>query len=173
MDDLSGRIDAVVDAGPTPIGIESTIVACLGAEARVLRPGGIPRGAIQAVLGRTIAAADGDGAQPGGFGEKPLAPGMLASHYAPRAAVRLDAAEISEGEAALLFGPAHPAGLDRAVAVLNLSIKDNLAEAAANLFGHLRALDASGARAIAVAPIPTSGLGEAINDRLRRAAAPR
>jgi len=98
---------------------------------------------------------------------------MLASHYAPRADVRLGAAEIHDGEAALLFGPARPAGLEKAVAALNLSERGDLAEAAANLFSHLRALDASGAQTIAVTPVPEQGLGEAINDRLRRAAADR
>jgi L-threonylcarbamoyladenylate synthase len=98
---------------------------------------------------------------------------MLASHYAPRAAVRLGAENIQEGEAALLFGTAFPSGLDQAVATLNLSESGSLAEAAARLFSALRRLDASGAAMIAVAPIPETGLGEAINDRLRRAAADR
>ena len=107
----------------------------------------------------------------------PLSPGLLASHYAPAAAVRLDARDIRPGEAALLFGRTRPRGVASAVAALNLSASGDLAEAAANLFAHLRALDArlaglNGA-GIAVAPIPSEGLGEAINDRLRRAAAER
>jgi L-threonylcarbamoyladenylate synthase len=98
---------------------------------------------------------------------------MLASHYAPRARVRLRAREIRAGEAALLFGPEPPAGMERAAAALNLSERGSLGEAAANLFSYLRRLDASGAGTIAVAPVPGTGLGEAINDRLRRAAAER
>ncbi len=144
--DLDGRIDAVVDGGAAPVGVESTIVACLGGAPRLLRPGGLPREAIEAVLGRTLAAADEAGA--------PLAPGMLASHYAPRARVRLDAKEIRPGEAALLFGSAAPAGLADAPAQMNLSPRGDLAEAAANLFAALRRLDATGAATIAVAPIP-------------------
>jgi L-threonylcarbamoyladenylate synthase len=95
---------------------------------------------------------------------------MLASHYAPRAPVRLHATRMEPGEALLAFGPDKISGLDPAAVVLNLSESGDLNEAAANLFGHLRALDASSARAIAVMPVPNEGLGEAINDRLRRAA---
>jgi L-threonylcarbamoyladenylate synthase len=95
---------------------------------------------------------------------------MLASHYAPRTRVRLDAEEIAPGEALLAFGSNAVAGVDAAAAVMNLSAQADLNEAAANLFGYLRALDAIGARAIAVMPVPHHGLGEAINDRLRRAA---
>ena len=98
---------------------------------------------------------------------------MLASHYAPSARVRLDAAELRPGEALLAFGPKRVAGVERAAAILNLSDAGDVAEAAANLFGHLKALDRQGAASIAVEPIPRHGLGEAINDRLRRAAAPR
>jgi L-threonylcarbamoyladenylate synthase len=98
---------------------------------------------------------------------------MLASHYAPRARVRLAATEIRPGEAALLFGPEAPEGVERAAAVLNLSPGGDLTEAAARLFASLRALDGAGVETIAVAPIPTEGLGEAIADRLRRAAAER
>jgi L-threonylcarbamoyladenylate synthase len=99
-----------------------------------------------------------------------MAPGMLASHYAPRTKVRLNAGEIEPGEALLAFGPAGMPGIDTAAAAMNLSPRGDLAEAAANLFGYLRTLDARGARAIAVMPVPDHGLGEAINDRLRRAA---
>ena len=102
--------------------------------------------------------------------EAPLAPGMLNSHYAPRAAIRLNATDIRDGEALLAFGPALAR---RDGKTLNLSERGDLVEAAANLFSHLRALDASGAKTIAVMPIPHEGLGEAINDRLQRAAAPR
>ena len=164
--DLDGRIDAVIDGGSTEVGLESTIVACLGDAPRLLRPGGVPRERIEDVLGRPLAAeAGGDAA--------PRAPGMLASHYAPRARVRLEASEIAQGEAALLFGAEPMPGQDLAAAVLNLSDSGDLVEAAANLFAHLRTLDTSGADTIAVAPIPPHALGEAINDRLRRAAAER
>ncbi|HEY7385448.1 MAG TPA: L-threonylcarbamoyladenylate synthase [Beijerinckiaceae bacterium] len=165
--DLDGRIDAVIDAGSTEVGLESTIVACLGDGPRLLRPGGVPRERIEDVLGRPLAT------EPEGDAAPPRAPGMLASHYAPRARVRLEASEIAAGEAALLFGAEPLSGQDRATAVLNLSESGDLVEAAANLFAHLRALDASGVDTIAVAPIPTHALGDAINDRLRRAAAER
>lgn len=168
--DLDRRIDAVLDGGPTQVGIESTIVACLGDTPRLLRSGGIARDDIESVLGRRLAQAGPDA----GHGPAaPLAPGMLASHYAPRARVRLGAEGIEPGEAALLFGPLDLPGADLARARVNLSSRGDLDEAAAALFGALRSLDASGAAAIAVAPIPDHGLGEAINDRLRRAAAPR
>jgi L-threonylcarbamoyladenylate synthase len=106
-------------------------------------------------------------------GEAPLAPGRLTSHYAPRALLRLDAQSVAPGEALLAFGPGLAAGGAHAVCVLNLSDRGDLVEAAANLFSHLRALDAAGVKTIAVMPIPHQGLGEAINDRLIRAAAPR
>ena len=166
LTDLDGRIDAVIEGGAAEIGLESTIVACLGGTPRVLRPGGIPREDIERVIGRRLEEG-------GEAGSVPRAPGMLPSHYAPRARVRLNAAEIFRGEAALLFGPAMPRGHDKAKATLNLSESGDLIEAAATLFSHLRALDASGAATIAVSPIPAHGLGEAINDRLRRAAAER
>jgi L-threonylcarbamoyladenylate synthase len=163
--DLDGRIAAVVDGGATPVGVESTIVDCRGAPA-LLRPGGIARDSIEHVLGRSLVEADG-------AADAPVAPGLLVSHYAPAAAVRLDAVAVNPGEAVLLFGSTRPAGLDAASAVENLSPKGDLTEAAANLFAALRRLDASGVPTIAVAPIPAEGLGEAIVDRLRRAAAPR
>jgi L-threonylcarbamoyladenylate synthase len=98
---------------------------------------------------------------------------MLASHYAPRARLRLDATQVNPGEALLAFGGRLPPGADKAAAVLNLSAQGHLGDAAAHLFAHLRALDATGAPSIAVMPIPREGLGEAINDRLARAAAPK
>ena len=101
----------------------------------------------------------------------PLAPGQLASHYAPKARLRLDARHVGAGEALLAFGPMQPQGAESASRTLNLSMRGDPIEAAANLFSYLRALDASGAPLIAVSPIPDAGLGEAINDRLRRAAA--
>ncbi|HZL61962.1 MAG TPA: L-threonylcarbamoyladenylate synthase [Pseudolabrys sp.] len=156
--DLRGRIDMVIDAGPCAVGVESTIVACLG-EPTLLRPGGLPREQIERVLGHSLAMASlADDA--------PLAPGMLSSHYAPKARLRLDADAAGPDEALLAFGPA-------AAATLNLSPRGDLIEAAANLFSHLRALDASGAQRIAVMKVPHEGLGEAINDRLARAAAPK
>jgi L-threonylcarbamoyladenylate synthase len=105
--------------------------------------------------------------------EVPLAPGQLVSHYAPRARLRLDARRVEPGEALLAFGAAPAEGAEHAARVLNLSASSDLIEAAANLFSHLRALDACGAATIAVMPVPHTGLGEAINDRLKRAAAPR
>ena len=168
--DLDGRIDLIVDGGPTRVGVESTIVACLGEPAVLLRPGGVARAEIERVLGGPLATGPADGAA---GAEAPLAPGMLALHYAPRAGLRLAAAEVHPGEALLAFGPAAPAGAEKAVRTLNLSPAGELVEAAANLFAHLHALDAAGAATIAVMPVPGEGLGEAINDRLRRAAAPR
>ena len=158
--DLRGRIDIVVDAGPCAVGVESTIVGCLGTPT-LLRPGGLPREQIERVLGQPLAfAATTDDA--------PVAPGMLPSHYAPKARLRLNAEAAQPGEALLAFGPAPTSGVS-----LNLSARGDLIEAAANLFSHLRALDASGAGSIAVMNVPNEGLGEAINDRLQRAAAPR
>ncbi|NVN87361.1 MAG: threonylcarbamoyl-AMP synthase [Rhodopseudomonas sp.] len=166
--DLDGRIDLIVDGGPVAVGVESTIVGCLDAP-MLLRPGGLPRAEIERVLGRKLAdvidEADADA--------KPLAPGMLVSHYAPRTKVRLDADRLEPGEALLAFGPVAMPGAEAASAVLNLSERGDLNEAAAHLFSYLRALDASGARGIAVMPVPQHDLGEAINDRLRRAAVPR
>jgi L-threonylcarbamoyladenylate synthase len=166
MADLAGRIDLVVDGGATDVGLESTIVDCT-VRPTLLRPGGIAREAIDRVLGARLDEGPRvlEGAVP--------APGMLASHYAPRAAVRLNARNVEDGEALLAFGANLPQGAEGAARVLNLSPRGDLVEAAANLFGHLRALDAAGTMKIAVMPIPMQGLGEAINDRLRRAAAPR
>ncbi|MBA1158269.1 L-threonylcarbamoyladenylate synthase [Microvirga mediterraneensis] len=167
LGDLDGRIDAVLDGGAAQVGVESTIVSCLDGTPRLLRPGGIPREAIEALIGKKLEM----GAET--LGASPLAPGMLASHYAPRAQVRLNATGIRPGEAALLFGPGGAQGAETARATLNLSENGDLVEAAAHLFSYLRQLDASGAATIAVGPIPETGLGEAINDRLRRAAAER
>jgi L-threonylcarbamoyladenylate synthase len=166
LGDLDGRIDAVLDGGSSQVGVESTIVACISGTPRLLRPGGIPREAIEALIGMKLEAGP-DG------GKSPLAPGMLASHYAPRARVRLNAASVEAHEAVLLFGPEAPKGTDAGRITLNLSKNGDLVEAAAHLFSYLRQLDASGAATIAVSPIPETGLGEAINDRLRRAAAER
>jgi L-threonylcarbamoyladenylate synthase len=161
--DLRGRIDLILDDGPCAVGVESTIVACLG-EPTLLRPGGLPRGKIERVLGRRLAMP-----VTGEDDEAPIAPGMLASHYAPKAKLRLDAQGPRDGEALLAFGPTPT----YTGTMFNLSPDGNLIEAATNLFSHLRALDASGATSIAVMPVPHEGLGEAINDRLAHAAAPK
>jgi L-threonylcarbamoyladenylate synthase len=168
--DLSGRIELIVDGGPTPMGLESTIVACLD-QPMLLRPGALARTEIERIV--TLNEAP-PGAEPQADADiAPIAPGQLASHYAPRARLRLDAESVQRGEALLAFGPVPVAGAERAALTLNLSKRGDLIEAAANLFSHLRALDACGAAAIAVMPVPHQGLGEAINDRLARAAAPR
>ena len=164
--DLDGRIDMIVDGGPVEVGVESTIVGCFDVPT-LLRPGGLPREAIEQVLGRALARPP---EEPDTDNHQPLAPGMLASHYAPRTRVRLMAKDVKPDEALLAFGPASLPGVDHAKAVMNLSNSGDLGEAAANLFGYLRALDTKGAAGIAVMPVPTDGLGEAINDRLRRAA---
>ena len=166
--DLGGRIDLVIDAGPTAVGVESTIVACL-AEPTLLRPGGLSRAQIEEALRRPLAL----GADAAQDDDAPLAPGMLASHYAPKARLRLNATDVRGDEALLAFGMQLAAGAGGARKIFNLSKRGDLVEAAANLFSHLRALDASGAKTIAVMPVPHEGLGEAINDRLQRAAAPR
>jgi L-threonylcarbamoyladenylate synthase len=162
--DLDGRVDFILDAGPCRHGLESTIVACLGGAPQLLRPGAIAREAIEAALGFPIESTGAPRAAPN-------APGQLASHYAPKAELRLGASRASADEAALDFGGALKTGPARAR--LDLSPSGDLVEAASHLFSYLRALDAEGAGRIAVAPIPGHGLGAAINDRLRRAAAPR
>jgi L-threonylcarbamoyladenylate synthase len=166
--DLNGRIDVIVDGGAVAIGVESTIVGCFE-QPMLLRPGGLPRSEIEHVIGSALVRPP---VAPVGTTGQPLAPGMLASHYAPRTPVRLNAGRLEPGEALLAFGSGMVAGIDAASFVMNLSERGDLTAAAANLFGHLRALDALGARAIAVMPVPHHGLGEAINDRLLRAAVP-
>jgi L-threonylcarbamoyladenylate synthase len=170
--DLRGRVDVIVDGGATPVGVESTIVACLD-RPLMLRPGGLPRAEIERALGHPLAEVAPDGPVLVEDGAAPMAPGQLASHYAPHASLRLDALSVHAGEALLAFGPELPPGAVGAVRVLNLSARGDLIEAAANLFSHLRALDAPGVPMIAVMPVPHQGLGEAINDRLRRGQAPR
>lgn len=154
---LDGRIAAVLDGGACPVGLESTIVG-FDPDAVLLRPGGLPAEAIEACLGGPLGRHDP--------GEAINAPGQLASHYAPNATMRLNATSLRAGERLLGFGPVDGA-------TLNLSVSGDLVEAAGNLFGHLHRLDAEGDAPIAVSPIPDHGLGRAINDRLRRAAAPR
>lgn len=151
----------VVDGGVCTVGLESTIVGFEGATPVLLRPGGIAIEDIEDLAGAPLLRhAPQDGVN---------APGQLSSHYAPDAAMRLDAAEVRAGEALLAFGPPLPG----ARITLNLSPSGDPTEAAANLFAMLRALDHPGVSAIAVMPIPQTGLGLAVNDRLRRAAAPR
>jgi L-threonylcarbamoyladenylate synthase len=169
LEDLDGLIDGIVFGEQAEIGVESTIVACLDGKTVMLRPGGVSRAAIEQVLGHRL----DDSPEAQDAGDAPRAPGMLLSHYAPRAMVRLNATDLRPGEAGLLFGPSGLKGSEHAAVTLNLSPTGDVVEAAAHLFGALRTLDASGAPSIAVAPIPETGLGEAINDRLRRAAAPR
>jgi len=154
---LGDKVDLILDGGATPLGIESTVIGFESGKPVLLRAGSIPREAIEAVAGKLLAPSDA----------KVQAPGQLASHYAPRARLRLDARDARAGETLLAFGPDAPRG------ARNLSTSGDLREASANLFAMLHALDADGAHAIAVMPIPDEGLGEAINDRLRRAAAPR
>jgi L-threonylcarbamoyladenylate synthase len=156
---LGDRVDLILDGGATPLGLESTVIGFDGGRPVLLRAGAIARADIEAVAGSLAPA-----------GAKIQSPGQLASHYAPRAPLRLDAMTVRNEEALLAFGPLIPPGACR---MLNLSVSGDLKEAAANLFAMLHTLDADGAAAIAVMPIPNIGLGEAINDRLRRAAGPR
>jgi L-threonylcarbamoyladenylate synthase len=164
-DDLGNKIALILDGGASRVGVESTIIKVEDGIVRMLRPGGIAAEDIEAVLRLPVVRVDQRAAIE--------APGMLASHYAPRTKVRLDAMRILPDEALLAFGPRRVCGVQSAVMTLNLSQTADLQEAAANLFSHLAQLDRSGARCIAVEPIPMQGLGEAINDRLMRAAAPR
>jgi L-threonylcarbamoyladenylate synthase len=187
LHDLRDRIELLINDGPAPLGIESTILACIDSTV-LLRPGAIDRAAIEKTLGTAVAPPAVDthhrghdghhhdgktGATTAASAPAPLAPGMLASHYAPRTPLRMNATEVAPGEALLAFGAQPPSGADKAAAILNLSERGDLVEAAANLFAHLRSLDTERAAAIAVVPIPEHGIGEAINDRLRHAAAPR
>jgi L-threonylcarbamoyladenylate synthase len=161
---LEGKIAAVLDGGPCPVGLESTVVQVKDGIAHILRPGGLTRDRIEAVAGPI-------GPEPLDVLAKHLSsPGQLLSHYAPRAQVRLNAAQMRPGEALLAFGPDVPQKLGP---VLNLSFKADVTEAAARLFDYLKRLDETGVATIAVMPIPDQGLGEAINDRLKRAAADR
>lgn len=155
-EELGEAVSLILDGGPCAVGVESTVVDVSGSEPILLRPGGVPLETLEEVLGHAIPVAGADA--------RVVAPGMLESHYAPALPVRLDATQARRGEALLGFGPARGAAL-------NLSEAGDLREAAANLFAMLRALDRPGFEGIAVMPIPERGLGRAINDRLRRAAA--
>ncbi len=156
---LKDKVALVLDGGRCKVGVESTVVSFLEDGPKLLRHGGIPRGEIEAVLGHPIAVEP--------HSARPHAPGQLLSHYAPHAELRLNAERPRDGEAYLGFGPLHAHG------PWTLSATGDLVEAAAGLFGLLHEIDATGVARIAVAPIPHHGLGEAINDRLLRAAAPR
>lgn len=156
---LDGRIDAILDGGTSDVGVESTIVG-FEPVPTLLRPGGIPLEALEDCLGKSLAAHASQAIN---------APGQLLSHYAPKAALRLNASTVSSDELLIGFG------VSNSPASLNLSPSADLVEAAANLFHYLRVADdlAGSDGKIAVSPIPEKGLGRAINDRLRRAAAPR
>jgi L-threonylcarbamoyladenylate synthase len=159
---LQERVAMVLDGGPCPIGIESTIVKCMGGEPVLLRPGGLSTSDIEAVLGKPLLLETMKSGRPD-------APGQLERHYAPRAKVILDVVWPRFDVGLLAFGPQvplHPGP------VRNLSASGDLEEAAANLFRMMHELDATGVQTIAVMPIPQEGLGQAINDRLARAAAP-
>ena len=156
--ELGDAVAFILDGGPCEIGLESTVVGFHEDAPVLLRPGGISLEQLEAVVGRFSIGVDAP--------ESPSAPGQLASHYAPDKRLRLNAMEAAPGEVFLGFGPVSDGGH-------NLSASGDLIEAAANLFAILRRLDQGPGSAIAVAPIPETGLGRAINDRLRRAAAPR
>src|SRR5499426_2947047 len=161
-EDLGERVALILDGGATRLGLESTVVDVSGPTPVILRLGAITRADLVGVLGRPLAFA-------GEVPSRPASPGMLARHYAPATPLRLEAREVLSGEALLAFGEPEPPHIGPA---LNLSRSGDLSEAAANLFACLRSLDGAGARGIAVMPIPPQGLGEAINDRLQRAARP-
>jgi L-threonylcarbamoyladenylate synthase len=164
--DLGASIALILDGGACEVGVESTIVKIDHGAMRLLRPGGLAAEDIERVAGLALIRKEGATAAI-------EAPGMMASHYAPNAAVRLDATHVVAGEALIRFGDRSITDLDKATVVFDLSPSGDLAEAAANLFDFMKRADASGAVGIAVTTIPDHGLGEAINDRLRRAAAPR
>ena len=160
---LAAKVALILDGGPSQVGLESTVVDLSGSHAKLLRPGGIALEALEQAIGPIAHARKGTAV--------PRSPGQLVSHYAPNTRLRLNVRKGARaGEALLAFGPAPPSGFKR---TLNLSPSGDLAEAAANFFAMLRRLDAAAPLAIAVMPIPERGLGRAINDRLRRAAAPR
>ncbi|MGF1610139.1 MAG: L-threonylcarbamoyladenylate synthase [Kiloniellales bacterium] len=157
---LGDRVGLILDGGSCPLGLESTVLDLCTAEARLLRPGAVTQEEIEAVIGPVSIGSDN---------ETPRSPGQLRRHYAPGRPLRLEARSVRPREALLAFGPDVPAG---AAETLNLSPQGDFTEAAANLFAYLHRLDRPGIAAIAVMPIPEQGLGVAINDRLRRAAAP-
>ncbi|HVY13105.1 MAG TPA: L-threonylcarbamoyladenylate synthase, partial [Alphaproteobacteria bacterium] len=163
LESLGDGVNLILGAGRCPVGVESTIVDLTGKQAIMLRPGAITRTQIEELLG-PVAATEGNALLPN-------APGQLQSHYAPHAKLRMEAKSAADDEALLAFGP--ELGIKGGKLRLNLSPSGDLHEAAANLFAMLHELDKPGIAAIAVMSIPDIGLGLAINDRLRRAAAPR
>jgi L-threonylcarbamoyladenylate synthase len=165
--DLGESVALILDGGPTAHGLESTVIDARGDTPVLLRSGAVPAETIEAVLGSPLRRQV---PSEGPTGPRPTAPGQLESHYAPDAKVRLGVTEVKRGEGLLAFGPNVPPASGP---MINLSTTGDLIEAAASLFAALRALDKAGVDTIAVMPIPEMGLGEAINDRLRRAAAPR
>lgn len=160
---LGARVPLILDGGPCLVGVESTVLDLTNTTPTLLRPGGVPREAIEALIGPVLlsdALPSGDSAH--------KSPGQLESHYAPARPMRLEATRVSADEGLLAFGPTVPQG---AMLTYNLSLAGDLGEAAANLFAMMRLLDRPGIGRIAVMPIPETGLGLAVNDRLRRAAA--
>jgi len=167
-DSMDGSVDIILDGGACTIGVESTVLALDGAVASVLRPGSITPEAIADALGEPVETLTTN--HPMAANAAARSPGLLDSHYAPRANLRLNATTVSADEGLLAFGHTVPSG---AVITRNLSFREDLGEAAGSLYAALRDIDQSGVQVIAVAPIPNTGIGVAINDRLNRAAAPR
>ncbi|WP_319518826.1 L-threonylcarbamoyladenylate synthase [uncultured Martelella sp.] len=163
--DLGDRLQLILDAGPAEVGVESTILKVEDDAITLLRPGGIAAAEVERLTGHPVLRPARKTAI--------VAPGMMVSHYAPTATVRLDATRVEDGEALVLFGPQTIENASAACATFQLSETSDLAEAASRLYDTMKLADASGARVIAFAPVPKDGIGEAINDRLSRAAAPR
>lgn len=166
---LGDRVSLILDGGPCEQGLESTIIGFDGPDVVLLRPGALPKEQIEAFLGQALKQPEGHDEAPKASEQQPTAPGQHSSHYAPRARLRLNAQKGLEGELMLAFGPDAPKGTPG----VNLSPTGDLVEAAANLYAYLHLLDDTGIETIAVMPVPFEGVGEAINDRLNRAAAPR
>ena len=164
MEDFRDKDLLILDGGPTQIGIESTVISCVTNQVQLLRPGGVVKEDLERFIDTQLISIHGDN------NTNPVSPGQLSSHYAPNAHIRLNATSVSQGEGLLAFGDQIPDGVEH---IFNLSEKADLREAAANLFSGLRQLDLRSVNKIAVMPIPDYGLGVAINDRLKRAAAPR
>lgn len=162
---LGKSVPLILDGGAARIGLESTIIKICGEDIYLLRPGGLAADKIEEVVGKSLKRIDQRAAIE--------APGMLKSHYAPDAAIRLNVEKVENGEALLAFGSKRVMGAENAVFSLNLSEEGKLEEAASHLFQYMKELDSFKVKCIAVEPIPSYGLGEAINDRLIRAAAPR
>ncbi|AGF75465.1 L-threonylcarbamoyladenylate synthase [Bartonella vinsonii] len=165
LESLGRSVPLILDGGPSKIGLESTIIKVCGERLYLLRPGGLAAEEIEKITGKSLKRIDQRAAIE--------APGMLKSHYAPNAAIRLNAQKVESGEALLAFGPKRIMGVENAVSILNLSESGQLEEAASHLFQYIKQLDSCKVKSIAVESIPSYGLGEAINDRLMRAAAPR